>query len=150
MPNIAIALKAEIARIARKEIKGETGDFKKASAQYRAHISALRRRIEVLERQVKRASKGAKVAEDTARSATEDDAGVRRRFSSARLASTRKKLGLSAADFGALIGVTGQSIYKWESGEARPRAKQLEAIASVRTLGKREATARLQALKGAD
>jgi DNA-binding transcriptional regulator YiaG len=150
MPNIAIALKAEIARISRKEIKGETEDFRKASAQYRAQIAALRRRIEVLEKQVKRASNGALVGAGTAHGSTEENGGVRRRFSSARLSSCRKKLGLSAADFGALIGVTGQSIYKWESGEARPRAKQLDAIASVRTLGKREAAARLQALRAAE
>lgn len=144
MPDIASTLKAEIARIARKEIRSETEDFKKASAQYRANITALRRRIDLLERQLKRASKqGPQTAEATA---AEPEGGVKRRFSASRLAATRKKLSLSAADFGALIGVTGQSIYKWESGEARPRAKQLEAIASVRSLGKREVAERLQAL----
>jgi len=45
--------------------------------------------------------------------APEETGAVQRRFSPARLAATRKKLGLSAADFGALIGVSGQSIYKW-------------------------------------
>jgi DNA-binding transcriptional regulator YiaG len=148
MPNLVIALKAEIARIARKEIKGETEDIKKASVQYRSQVAALRRRIEALERQVKRPKKGVQRAEPTNAAAEGADA-VQRRFSPARFASTRKKLGLSAADFGALVGVTGQSIYKWESGEARPRAKQLEAIASVRGMGKREATARLQVVRGA-
>ena len=47
---------------------------------------------------------------------------------------------------GALVGVTGQSIYKWESGGARPRASQLRAIAGVRALGKREARAKLEEL----
>jgi DNA-binding transcriptional regulator YiaG len=149
MPNLAVALKAEIARIARKESKAETQDFKKASAQHRSHIAVLRRRVEVLEKQVKRASKGARASDDSAHAAAED-AGVRRRFSAARLGATRKKLGLSAADFGALIGVSGQSIYKWESGEARPRPKQLESIALIRTLGKRDAVAKLQALRGTE
>jgi DNA-binding transcriptional regulator YiaG len=148
MPNIAAVLKDEIARIARKEARAQTAEFKKASAQYRTHIAALRRRIEDLERQVKRASKA--VAKDGAAS-EEDDAdaqGTNRRFSATRLAAQRRKLGLSAADFAALIGVSGQSVYKWEHGEARPRARQLEAIAALRGIGKREAAARLAQLQG--
>ena len=54
---------------------------------------------------------------------------------------------MSAAEFAALVGVSGQSIYKWEHGEARPRAKQLEAIAALRGMGKREAAARLEQLQ---
>jgi DNA-binding transcriptional regulator YiaG len=39
---------------------------------------------------------------------------------------------------GALLGVTGQSVYKWEKGTARPRASQLKAIAAVRKMGKKQ------------
>lgn len=145
MPNIAVALKAEISRIARKEAKSETQDFKKASSQYRTHIAALRRRIDALERAVRKAAKAPSISAPA--DLEKDSPEVQRRFSASRLAATRKKMGLSAADFGALIGVTGQSIYKWESGQARPRAKQLDAIASVRGIGKREAAARLEAAR---
>ncbi|MGV3571710.1 MAG: helix-turn-helix domain-containing protein [Ramlibacter sp.] len=145
MPNIAAVLKGEIARIARKEIRAETEEFRKASAQHRAHIAALRRRVDELERQLKRVGKG------TARAATapqDDDEGQgsQRRFSPTRLAAQRSKLGLSAADFAALLGVSGQSVYKWEHGESRPRARQLEAIAALRGIGKREAAQRLAQL----
>jgi DNA-binding transcriptional regulator YiaG len=145
MPNIAVVLKDEIARIARKEVRAETQDFKKASAQYRAHIAALRRRIEELERQLKRASKSTRGNPEAAEA--EAEAHTSRRFSAARLAAQRHKLGLSAADFAALLGVSGQSVYKWEHGEARPRARQLEAIAALRGIGKREAANRLAQLQ---
>jgi DNA-binding transcriptional regulator YiaG len=146
MPNIAAVLKDEIARIARKEARAQTAEFKKASAQYRAHIAALRRRIDELEREVKRVNKAS--TRSSVDAAGEDDAsGPSRRFSAARLAAQRRKLGLSAADFAALIGVSGQSVYKWEHGEARPRARQLEAIAALRGIGKREAAARLAQLQ---
>lgn len=148
MPNIAVALKSEISRIARKEVRTETEDFKKTSSQYRSQIATLRRRIETLERELKRTAKVNAKAGSSA--ASHEAETVRRRFSPTRLAATRKKLGLSAADFGALIGVTGQSIYKWESGDARPRAKQLEAIASIRGLGKREAAVRLEVIRVAE
>lgn len=144
MPNIAVMLKGEIARIARKEVRAETQEFRKASAQHRAHIAALRRRIDELERQLKRANKAStRQAAETG----DEDGSTRRRFSAARLAAQRKKLGLSAADFAALLGVSGQSVYKWEHGEARPRARQLEAIAALRGIGKREAAQRLAQLQ---
>lgn len=150
MPNIAAVLKDEIARIARKEARAQTAEFKKASAQYRAHIAALRRRIEDLERQVKRTSKAVAKGDGAAAPEEEGDDGqaTNRRFSATRLAAQRRKLGLSAADFAALIGVSGQSVYKWEHGEARPRARQLEAIAALRGIGKREAAARLAQVQG--
>ena len=146
MPNIAVLLKDEIARIARKEVRAQTEDVRKASTQYRTHIAALRKRIEELERELKRVRKGAGRA-GPAPSGSDDEGGTPRRFSAARLAAQRRKLGLSAAEFAALVGVSGQSIYKWEHGEARPRAKQLEAIAALRGVGKREAVARLEQLQ---
>ena len=146
MPNIAAVLKDEIARIARKEARAQTAEFKKASAQYRANIAALRRRIEELERALKRSSKAASRNSDA--DDDDEDQPTARRFSATRLAAQRRKLGLSAADFAALIGVSGQSVYKWEHGEARPRARQLEAIAALRGIGKREAAARLAERQG--
>ncbi|HEX2548169.1 MAG TPA: helix-turn-helix transcriptional regulator [Ramlibacter sp.] len=146
MPNIAAVLKDEIARIARKEVRAQTEEFKKSSAQYRAHIAALRRRIDDLERQVKRVGKSSTRSSPAAEA--EDAGGRQRRFSATRLAAQRRKLGLSAADFATLLGVSGQSVYKWEHGEARPRARQLEAIAALRGIGKREAAERLAKMQG--
>ena len=145
MPNIAALLKDEIARIARKEVRAQTEDVRKASVQSRTHIAALRKRIDELERELKRVRKGAARPERAPEG--DDEAGTPRRFSATRLAAQRRKLGLSAGEFATLVGVSGQSIYKWEHGEARPRAKQLEAIAAVRGIGKREAAARLEQLK---
>ena len=148
MPNIAALLKTEIARIARKEVRSQTEEFRKASSQYRSHIAALRRRIDELERQLKRTGKSiARGAEAASAAESADEQGTSRRFSATRLAAQRRKLGLSAGDFAALIGVSGQSVYKWEHGEARPRARQLEAIAALRGVGKREAQARLARLQ---
>jgi DNA-binding transcriptional regulator YiaG len=146
MPNIAAVLKSEIARIARKEVRTQTEEFRKSSAQYRTHIAALRKRIDELERQLKRVGKTSARSSQAA-DESDDDQGTSRRFSAARLAAQRQKLGLSAADFATLLGVSGQSVYKWEHGESRPRARQLEAIAAVRGIGKREAATRLAKLQ---
>jgi DNA-binding XRE family transcriptional regulator len=147
MPSFADQLKSEIARLARKEVRSETRALKKANAQYRADIAALKRRLAELERALARLSKGG--ARVPSRSQTTDGgespAAQGLRFRVAGFASLRKKLGLSAAEMGKLIGVSAQSIYHWETGKSRPRASQLAAIAAVRKLGKREVAQRLGA-----
>lgn len=144
MPNIASALKAEISRLARKEIRGELASLKKSAAQHRTHIAALRRQIEGLENTLKKATSRAAAGWGGRKAPMLDESSGALRFRASGLASHRKRLGLSAAEFGRLIGVSGQSIYKWESGEARPRQGQLPAIAAVRKMGRREARAKLE------
>ena len=146
MSSFADQLKAEIARIARKEVRSETRALKKANAQYRADIAALRRRLQELERALARLAKGGRKAEAGAPAPDQEDGGSSGlRFRVAGFANLRKKLGLSAAQMGQLIGVSAQSVYHWEAGKARPRASQLTAIAAIRKLGKREVAARLSA-----
>jgi DNA-binding transcriptional regulator YiaG len=142
MSNVATVLKNEIARVARKQVRAELEPLKKAAAQYRSAIAAMKRDLAALERQVR--SMGSRVAKSSP--AVVDDAqsdGTKRRFSAPRLAAHRARLGLSAADYGRLAGVSSLSIYRWESGQVRPRAQQIDALARVRSLGKREVVARL-------
>ncbi len=144
MPNLTSLLKSEILRLARKEVRAEIESLKKASARYRGEIAELKRRIEQIERQQSRTEK--KLSR-TPTAETSEEASPRLRFSSKRLAQMRQKLGLSAADMGMLIGVSGQSIYLWEGGKSRPRPQQLQAIAALRNLGKREMRRRLEEMK---
>ncbi|QKO20542.1 DNA-binding transcriptional regulator [Rhodoferax sp. BAB1] len=139
MANIASLLKSEISRIARKEIRAETETLKKASAQYRSDIAALKRHLAEQDRLIAklRKHKPAAAANDKAEEASQ------LRFRADGFASLRKKLGLSAADMGKLLGVSLQTIYQWEKGQSKPRASQLQGIAEVRKLGKRSVAARL-------
>lgn len=142
MPNIASVLKEEVTRLARKELRAETEGLKKASAQYRSDIAALKRRITDLEKQLARLEKlnGAVTAAKVAAA----PAGPVR-FSPKGLSAQRTRLGISAAEMGALLGVSGQTIYNWEAGTTRPRDGQIAAIAALRKMGKREAGAKLSA-----
>ena len=144
MPNIATVLKEEIARVARKEVRSEIASLKKAASTYRAEIAALKRRTHALEQELQRLSK----ANPKSRSVIAEDLVLQNlRFSAKGMASQRRRLGLSADDCGLLVGASGQSIYNWESGTARPRTSHLAAIAVLRTLGKKEAASRLGAMK---
>jgi DNA-binding transcriptional regulator YiaG len=144
MPNIASALKAEIARVARKQIRAETQFLRKAVTAHRSQIAALKRQLKDLERSLRQARRMPPKS-SSATSAAESTRA--QRFGAKGFASARRRLGLSAADAGVLFGVSGQTIYHWESGKARPRAKHMAAVAALRTVGKRDITAHLEALK---
>jgi DNA-binding transcriptional regulator YiaG len=139
MPNIAALLKSEISRVARREIRAEITSLKKAAAAHRHEIAALKQRVAAVEKNAKRTARSAPMARTDG-----EEEGGKLRFRAEGFAAHRKRLGLSAEAMGALMGVSGQSVYKWESGRARPRAAQLKAIAAIRKLGKREAQARLE------
>jgi len=144
MPNIAAALREEIVRLTRKEIRKQTTVLRRASAQHRRDIAAMKRRVSELQRKVTPLEK--QVLKNVPAQPAEADA-EHVRFTAKGLRSQRQRLGLSAANYGKLIGVTGQTIYSWEQETSRPRKSQVAKIASLRQFGKREALARLEQLK---
>jgi len=141
MPNIASVLREEISRLARKEIRQQTDLLKKTSARYRKDIAQMKRQVAGLQRKImlleRRAPKGV-----SSQAAEVEAPSVR--FTAKGLRSHRKRLGLSAADYGKLVGVTGQTVYSWESQTSRPRRQQVAALAAIRGIGKREVQSRLQ------
>jgi len=143
MPNIAVVLKEEIARIARKEMRREVDRLKKAASSYRGQIAELKRQVQEQERALRALARAASRQGDASLAAAP---AKRFRFSPTRLAAQRKRTGLSAELFGKLIGVSGQTIYLWERGKTRPSAENLAAIAALRAMGKRELTQRLASL----
>lgn len=149
MPNIATVFKAEITRLSRKEIRESSDGLRKAVAAHRAEIASLKRRLQALEAVVKRLGKSrtAERAPSQVSGSSDEAPASGQRFSAKGMATNRKRLGLSAADFGLLVGATGQSVYAWEAGKSKPRREAVAAIASLRGIGKREVVARLDALK---
>ncbi len=137
MPNIASVLKEEIRRLAKKEIRAQVGKTQKAAAQYRRDIAKLKRLLSQQERELKLLKKQTQQQQGQPQPAGEQLAGVR--FSARSVKAQRQRLGLSAADYGKLVGVSGLTIYNWEHEKARPRKAQLAALVAVRGMGRREA-----------
>lgn len=144
LSNIASVLKEEIARLVRRQLRGETENLKKASSRYRADIAALKRRIEALEKQISRLEK---MVPKKVAPIADKESETKLRFKPQGVRAQRTRLGLSAPEMGALVGVSAQTIYNWETGTSRPRAEQLAVIAAVRKMGKREVKARLDQLR---
>ncbi len=144
MSNFASTFKNEVIRLARKELKQAIGPMRTQLANQRTDIAALKRERDQLKRDIAALARSTRRAEPVANGA---DTEPLVRFSPARLKAHREKLGLSAEDFGRLADVSSQSVYNWENGKTRPRSAQLQRIAELRGLGKREAKARLTQLR---
>lgn len=144
MADLVGTLKEEIRRLARKEIKVETGATKQAVAQYRRDIAGLKRQVQ--QQQKKIAFLEARERQRLAEPQAAEEATENARFSARSVKSQRERLGFSAADYAKLVGVSPLTIYNWEHGKSRPRKEQLAALVAVRGIGKREALARLELL----
>ena len=164
MATLANALKEEISRLARKEVRQQIAETVKSAARSEREIAELKRQIQTLQQKPsatrtqdapkqpagkKAPSKKAPSKKATAKRQGGQAAGAqsaRSRFSAASLKASRERLGLSADNYGRLIGVSGLSIYNWEGGKAKPRESSIAALATIKGIGKREAVKRLEAL----
>lgn len=146
MPNIATVLKDEVARLVRKELRGETVALKKANGRYRTEIAGLKRRILVLEQKLKASERSVSRAAGTTDPAKAD--GEKLRFRADGLKKLRERLDLSAPVLASILGVSAQTIYNWEAGGSRPGQEPLGKIAILRKMGKREVQQRLALMQG--
>jgi DNA-binding transcriptional regulator YiaG len=125
-----------IARVARKELKEELQALRKATTAHRSEIAALKRQVKSLASALKATTKASRSSsKDTV---VDEPSAPGIRFSAARLAALRAKLGITQAQMATLLGVSYLSVHKWEAGASKPRAAQLQKIAVVMKLGKRE------------
>ena len=145
LPNIAAILKQEITRVARREVRSLTKSLFKASAQYRRDIAELKRRNSKAQAEISRLERlnGESFPSNGKKTDTENV-----RFTARGVKAQRKRLGVSAAEYANLIGVTAHTVYSWEHGASKPRRAQLSALSAIRALGRREVKQRLQQLNG--
>ena len=142
MPNLAVVLKQEIRRLARKEMKASVTPLRKLVAQLRSRVATQKRLIEELQKGAKRAQAAGSA---TAKALRASDPQIR--FSPHWVRAHRKKLKMSRRIYARLVGVSAQSIFGWERGRTRPRRSALAAWRRLRAMGAREVKALLVAAK---
>ena len=141
MSTLATVFKDEIIRLARKEVRAQVEPFRKASAGYRHQIAELKRTVAQLQRDVAAVGRAGRA------SAPSPAEQKPTRFVAKGLRTLRERLGLSPEDLGILAGVSGQSFRNWEAKKSLPGKEHRAALIGLRTIGKREAHARLSQLK---
>jgi len=138
--DITKTVRAEILRLAKKEAKAEVARARESASQYRKQIAELKRLLAQREREIKHLRKRGQAGQP------EDTALTGVRFSRKSILSQRRRLGLSAEQYGKLVGVTALAVYNWENGKSRPRRAKLAALVAIRGISKREAMERLAKL----
>jgi DNA-binding transcriptional regulator YiaG len=148
MSNVVKILKAEIARISKKEAKSTTQAIGKSNTWLRITVADLKKRLVLLEKENKRLIAAMKKYQVAQPQKGEKEEDKKARFSSRGIQSLRKKLRLSQADFGKLLGTTPHAVYLWEkkAGALNLRDKTKAAILSIRGLTAREAREKLTEL----
>lgn len=145
MSSLINSLKSEIARVARKELKQELLALRKTVTAHRSEIAGLKRQVKSLASALKSAVKAPRASQQRGASTSGHETAARQvRYSAERLTALRTKFGISKAQMATLLGVSYLTVHKWETGDAKPRAAQLQKIAAVAQLGKREVKKKLQ------
>ena len=152
MANIMTALKAEIARLARKENKEFAAAIRKTTSANRLALADLKKRVAALEKQLAQTAGPAKkvaAAKPSAAASAEAPAKTKGWISGKGVRSLRQRLELSQEAFARLVGVSPNGVYQWESkpGMLRLRTKTREALLAVRGLSASAAKKRLAEMK---
>lgn len=142
MPNVAAVLREEISRLSKKVVRQHVGDLRATVLKQKSQVTALKKQVAQLQREVGQLKRQAGKAKANA-SEPEEEAS-KFRFTAKGLKSIRARLGLSAENFGKLVGVGAQTVYSWESEKTQPRRTQIPAIVALRGMGKREAWVKIE------
>ena len=145
MSNVVKILKAEIARISKREAKSATKAIGKSNTWLRKTAADLKKRLVLLEKENKRLVAAMKKFQVEEPQKLDQEEGKKARFTSKGILALRKKLRLSQADFGKLLGTTAHSVYLWETkiGALNLRDKTKAALLSIRGLTARDAKEKL-------
>tara|TARA_Y100001960_G_C14357698_1_gene672744 strand:- start:46 stop:480 length:435 start_codon:yes stop_codon:yes gene_type:complete len=144
MPDVASVLRDEIRRLARKEIKSATSTQSKQVRDLKNVVRALRREVASLQKELSASRRSAAAANGQSAGKEEENKAIR--LSPKSIRNHRKRLKLSQAQLGQLLGVSTTTVVFWESGRTAPRGSNRHALAEVRTLGKKDAQALLGAV----
>lgn len=139
MNTFSNAFRAEVVRMARKELKPELQGMRKAIAGHRSEIAALKREVKSLTSQLKTARRQTKVGGVTASSdqpkVSKSPAREEFVFAPEMLTQMRNALSATQLEMAALLAVSGLSYGRWEKGQTHPRPKQLAKIEELVRMG---------------
>jgi len=146
MPDLNKPIREEITRLTRKELKDALQNqkktniaLKKSLAAVKAECAELRREVKAIHKLLPKTTSVEKTPE------VADDKLKRFRPTSKMVKQLRAKLGVSQENFGKLLNVSLSCVRLWErkEGPLQLRGETKASLFAIRTLGKREANARL-------
>jgi DNA-binding transcriptional regulator YiaG len=149
MPSVAEALKGEIKRISRKEVRSAIEGLEKSNHNLKKTVIDLKKRVASLEKENKFLTKETRIVKAEPPEEEHGD-GRKGRLTSKGIRNLRSKLHLTQTDFAKLVGASPQSVHLWENkeGTLNLRDQTKESILSIKGLGAKEARAELEQIEG--
>src|SRR5664279_2899626 len=136
MPNLSQAIKEEIVRLSRKEVKAAVNPVRKANFTLKLTVAELKRKVSALESANKNLLKAVKPA---AKQIAPEEL-EKARFTAGTIKKLREKLGASQGTFAKFLGVSVNTVNNMEhkAGRLRLRPGTLAGLLAARKLKKRD------------
>ena len=136
MGKMEQAVKYEIVRLTRKELRATVVPLARDVRRLKRTVSGLTKTVAVLSRlgaglEAQRTAERAKMV-----AAPEEVEAAR--ISPGLVKKLRKRLGISQGELATLISVSAGAVGFWEQGKARPGDRNKAALVALRKLGRRE------------
>jgi DNA-binding transcriptional regulator YiaG len=137
MGKVESIFRAEMVRLARREMRKDLLPLRRDVRSFRATISQLRKSVSELERF---ATQQKKVSREEGIPLEVPPEEVKKaRFSPRLIKSLRKRLSVTQKELAALAGVTVGAVFQWEKGIFEPAEGKKKTLIALRKLGRREA-----------
>jgi len=134
MAKIEAIIKAEIMRLARREVRAVFRPLRREVWQMSAKMSGLSKGMASLNRMAKELH----LEEAKPKLEATPEEVKASRLTPDRIRGLRKKLGISMRELGILTGSSLGAILSWEKGKFKPKADKKAALVALRKLKKRE------------
>jgi DNA-binding transcriptional regulator YiaG len=134
MAKIEGVIKAEIMRLAKREVRAVFRPLKREVRQMSLKLSGLSKGFASLNRMAKELH----LEEARPKLEASPEEAKASRLSPERISGLRKKLGISQRELGILIGASLGTVAMWEKGKFKPKADKKAALVALRKLKKRE------------
>ena len=137
------AVRAEVLRLVRRELRQQLVPLAKAVRELRRTLSQTQKELAQLGKRVPKPEEAAPVSPTL--DATEEEI-AKFRMSADTIRVLRRRLGITQVELATLAGVTRRAVKLWERGATtRPRGKTRSAIVALRKLSREQAVRLLAA-----
>ena len=142
MPDVAIVLKEEISRIARKEIRVRVDPLKKQVVDLRRRLRAAETTILQLQKTTNKTTNT--VSRQSGAIVPDVEETRQIRISPNSVKKLRTRLRLTQAQMAQLVDVSTNTVVRWEQGTSSPRGGSRAVIASMRSMGIKQVKKQLE------
>ena len=136
MGKVENALREEIQRLARKEVRALLEKTVDDVRKLKARVRALEAELQAMKTAKARQQARERIA--TAQREIASGEASRIRMSAGLIKKLRLRLKLSQPKFARILGVSNAAVGFWESGKANPRPEMRVKIAALRQAGRRD------------